>query len=181
MKKIFKFFKNLFKKLFGGNSGSGGSSSGGSSSGGKELKVEFAYGGVNFNKAKEDAGAQIKDLSVNSSGLKYSWKSGNLKGWGLQDGDPGALAIFAVKDSSGKYRGGKFEWISKSRTTRAFTNIKGGYGGWPKNAVETAKGYAFCICSADAKKRTNWITCDKRDVEEQFEIDNEVLLRMCEE
>ena len=155
MKKLFKFFKNLFKKLFGGKSGS-------SSSDGKEIKVEFAYGGLNFNKATEDPNAQIKDLSVNSNGLRYAWKSGDLRGWGLQDKDPGALAVFAVKDSSGKYKGGKFEWISKSRTTRDFANIKAGYSGWPKNAVETAKGYAFCICSADAKKRTNWITCDKK-------------------
>ena len=154
LKKIWSFIK----RLFGGKKPSDNPSS-------PSFTVEFAYGGVNFNKAKEDPSAVIGSLVVNNDSMKYSWVKGNLRGWGLADTVPEALAIFAVKDSSGKWKGGKFEWISKSRTTRAFTNIKGGYSGWPRDAVQKAKGYAFCICSKDAKKRTNWITCDKRVAE----------------
>lgn len=126
------------------------------------LKVQNCYGGFKFENAKEDSTAQIQNLTVTSKGMKYGWKSGsNLKGWGLADTDASALAVFAVKGSDGVYRGGKFDWISKSRTTRSFENIRGGYHGWPKDAIETAKGYAFAIVSKDGKKRTNWILADK--------------------
>ena len=148
--KLIRNFFDFLKKLFGKTSDKP-----------SQIKVEYAYGGVDFNRAKEDPDAVIGNLKVNSDSMSYSWMAGNLRGWGLSDGDANALAIFAVKDSSGKYKGGKFEWISKSRTTRAFTNIKSGYSGWPKDAVQKAKGYAFCICSKDASKRTNWITCER--------------------
>ena len=158
MSKIFKKIWSFIKKLFGGKSEGSGSVP-------SDFKVEAAYGGANFNKAVEDKNAVIGNLVVTDGAMRYSWVKGNLQGWGLADSDANALAIFAVKDSSGVWKGGKFEWISKSRVTRSFGNIKVGYGGWPKNAIETAKGYAFCICSKDCKKRTNWITCDKRSVD----------------
>ena len=94
------------------------------------LKVQNCYGGFKFENAKEDSTAQIQNLTVTSKGMKYGWKSGSsLKGWGLADTDASALAVFAVKGSDGVYRGGKFDWISKSRTTRSFENIRGGYHG----------------------------------------------------
>lgn len=127
-----------------------------------KTKVLNCYGGFKFENAKEDSTAQIQNLTVTNSGMKYGWKSGSsLKNWGLSDTDAHALAVFAVKGSDGVYRGGKFDWISKSRTTRSFENIKSGYHGWPKNAIETAKGYAFCIVSENGKNRTNWIFTDK--------------------
>ena len=101
--------------------------------------------------------------------MSYSWKSsGSL--WGLPDTKADALAVFAVKGSDGNYKGGKFDWISKSRTTRSFENIKDGYNGWPKNAIETAKGYAFCIVSKDGKKRTNWILASSISKEPDNEV-----------
>lgn len=161
MKKLIQKIVDFFKRLFSHKS----SSSSGSDSGNKSLKVAYTYGGLDFTKAKEDPSAVIGNLVVTNDAMRYTWVKGDLKGWGLADTDASAIAVFAVKDGSGNYKGGKFEWISKSRTSRAFTNIKGGYAGWPKNAVETAKGYAFCICSKDGKRRTNWITTNKKSKE----------------
>lgn len=161
MKKILKALVELILKLFGkkvqpdqGGSGGGGST--------QSFKALCTYGGFNFTNAKEDSTAQIKGLTVKNKGMSYSWASATkLKNWGLVDGDAGALAVFAVKGSDGQYRGGKFDWISASRVTRSWENIRSGYHGWPKDAIETAKGYAFCIVSKDGKKRTNWIFADK--------------------
>lgn len=157
IKKIVKFIYKVLNLLRGKEKEDDGEET--------AISVEAAYGGVNFNKAKEDPNAVIGNLTVTNDAMRYSWVKGDLRGWGLDDGNAGALAIFAVKGSDGKWRGGKFEWISKSRTTRSFGNIKGGYGGWPKDAIETAKGYAFCICSKDASKRTNWIVASGRNAE----------------
>ena len=172
MKKILKALIELIKSLFkkktqpdqGGGSGGGGSTP-------SSFKVLCTYGGFNFTNAKEDSSAQIKGLSVKSKGMSYSWASSSkLKNWGLADGDASALAIFAVKGSDGQYRGGKFDWISASRVTRSWENIRSGYHGWPKDAIETAKGYAFCIVSKDGKKRTNWILADKMSKEPDNEV-----------
>ena len=154
MKSIFKKLWKLIKSLFSGGSGGGGKE--------EKLTVKNCYGGFKFENAVEDPKAQIQNLTVTSKGMKYGWKAGStLSGWGLSDTQAGALAVFAVKGSDGVYRGGKFDWISKSRTTRSFENIRGGYKGWPKDAIDTAKGYAFCIVSENGKKRTNWILTDK--------------------
>lgn len=164
MKKILQKIIAFLKKLLGSSDDGQTTPQPGQDT--AKFKVENAYGGFNFTNAKEDATAGIENLVVNSNGMKYSWKKGcNLKNWGLSDTQADALAIFAVKGSNGVYRGGKFDWISKSRISRSFENIKSGYHGWPKNAIETAKGYAFCICSENGKKRTNWIFADKRSEE----------------
>lgn len=178
MKKILKVLIELIKSLFGKKKqdGHGGGSGGGSTP--SSFKVLCTYGGFNFSNAKEDSSAQIKGLTVKARGMSYSWASATkLKNWGLADGDAGALAVFAVKGSDGQYRGGKFDWISASRVTRSWENIRSGYHGWPKDAIETAKGYAFCIVSKDGKKRTNWILTDKMSKEPDNEVYEEPLTK----
>ena len=178
MKKILKALIELIKSLFGKKKqdGQGGGSGGGSTP--SSFKVLCTYGGFNFSNAKEDSSAQIKGLTVKARGMSYSWASATkLKNWGLADGDAGALAVFAVKGSDGQYRGGKFDWISASRVTRSWENIRSGYHGWPKDAIETAKGYAFCIVSKDGKKRTNWILTDKMSKEPDNEVYEEPLTK----
>lgn len=121
--------------------------------------LEWAYGGVNGAKAKEDPSVVIGNFKLCRSGMSYSWVNSSLRAWGLADGDAGALAcIFYEK--GGKYYGGKFDWISSSRTTRDFKNIEGGYRGWNSQEFFDASHYAFCIMSSDGKKRTNLVFCD---------------------
>lgn len=156
MKHIFKQLWKFIKSLFSSKKQESDESDT------TKFSVKNCYGGFRFENAVEDPAAQIQSLTVTKNGMKYGWKSGSsLKGWGLSDTQASALAVFAVKGSDGIYRGGKFDWISKSRITRSFENIRSGYHGWPKDAIETAKGYAFCIVSENGKKRTNWIFSDK--------------------
>lgn len=116
--------------------------------------LDWAYGGFKGQSGKL-ADARIKNLKVSSSGLSYSWEEGGCEQLGASGAtDANCLACLFCR-IGGKWRGGKFDWISTSRVTRSFENIRTGYNGWPKNAVEAADAYAFVIVSKDGKRRTN--------------------------
>lgn len=114
----------------------------------------FRYGGFDGSRAVEDLATQIRDLRVSKDGLSYKWAKGNLRNWGLADTDAGALACAFYWDGS-TWVGGKFDWISTSRTSRSFENVRAGYNGWDSAAFFAAKKHGFCIVSKDGKKRTN--------------------------
>ncbi len=118
--------------------------------------IEWRYGGFDGSKAQEDPDTQISDLRIGSDGLSYKWAKGNLGNWGLARTDASAIAAAFWWDGS-RWIGGKFDWISTSRTTRDFKNIQEGYNGWNAQAFLNAKRRAFCIVSKDGKKRTNRI------------------------
>ena len=130
----------------------------------ESAKFDWCYGGLKGEKAAEDANAQIKDLKISGNNMSYGWAKGNLRGWGLADTDANALACVFFKDGK-TFKGGKFEWISYSRKTRSFGNISGHYNGWDPNKFFAATEYAFCICSKDGKKRTNFIFFSKNSRE----------------
>lgn len=163
MKKIIKSIVAAVKRLFSKNKASSDAHGEISPSTATPPKIDKTYGGFIFQKAVEDKSAQIEGLKLTKNGMSYSWKKGSgLHGWGLAPTDAKAIAVLAVrKAGETKFSGGKFDWISQSRKTRDFKNIKTGYGGWPKNAVDTAKEVAFCIVSSNGKKRTNWIYTSK--------------------
>lgn len=119
--------------------------------------LNFCWGGFKGGSAKLDSKARIYNLSVSSSGMSYKWMGGGCENIGASSStDASCLAcLFCLID--GKWQGGKFDWISTSRTTRDFANIKDGYNGWDKSAISKAKKYAFVIVSKDGKKRTNVI------------------------
>ena len=106
------------------------------------------------SKAKEDPATQIRDLRISGDGLRYAWAKGDLSNWGLSKTDAGALACAFWWDGK-QWVGGKFDWISTSRTTRDFKNIRDRYHGWDPDAFFAAKRRAFCIVSAVGRKRTN--------------------------
>lgn len=118
--------------------------------------IAWKYGGVDGSKAKEDPATQIKDLRISGDGLSYAWAKGDLSNWGLSKTDAGALAC-AFRWDGKQWVGGKFDWISTSRTTRDFKNIRDHYNGWDPDAFFAAKRRAFCILSKDGRKRTNLI------------------------
>ena len=121
--------------------------------------LDFRYGGFKGDKAAEDPATQIKGFKFSSSGMGYSWAKGDLSNWGLARTDAGALACAFYEDpATGRWIGGKFDWISTSRTTRSWENIRGHYNGWDPDAFFAAKKHAFCIVSRDGKRRTNLIT-----------------------
>lgn len=112
-------------------------------------------GGVDGSKSIETEKAQIASLRVTNDGLSYKWTVGGCEVFGAADrGDASrALACAFYLHSDGRLHGGKFDWISTSRTTRSFENIRAGYHGWPTDAHPIA----FCILSSDRKLRTNVI------------------------
>lgn len=118
--------------------------------------LHWNFGGKNGAHAKKTS-ASIGHLSVSQHSLSYRWTGDTLASWGIAHSDPGALACFFVMKSDGKWVGGKFDWISTSRTSRGFENILTGYGGWSLAGVPNPCACAFVIISADCKKRTNVI------------------------
>lgn len=118
-------------------------------------KFDFCWGGFKGGSAKLDDKAIIKNLNVNVGGNKmtYSW----ARLWGMDFTEAGALACLFIPDGN-KWVGGKFDWISESRTSRDLKNIKEGYNGWNWNKFSSATKFAFVIVSGDGKKRTNVIT-----------------------
>ncbi len=121
-------------------------------------KFDFCWGGFRGGGAKLDEKAIIKNLNVNIEGNKmtYSW----ARLWGMEFTEAGALACLFIPEGN-KWIGGKFEWISESRTNRSLGNIKEGYNGWSWSKFSASKKFAFVIISGDGKKRTNVIVCSK--------------------
>lgn len=126
-------------------------------------EVDFAllswdYGGFKGGKATLVDGCRIAALKVSASGMSYKWGKGGCEQLGASSRTAAdCIATLFVQGQDGKWRGGKFDWISTSRTSRDFENIRSGYHGWPTDAIAAATGYAFVIVSADGKKRTNVI------------------------
>ena len=121
----------------------------------------WAYGGFNGARAALDK-PRIESLRMNGmSGLSYRWAGPNLSAWGLSHTDAGALACLFLQRADGSWVGGKFDWISSSRTTRDFKNL-GGYNGWTLAGIPNPCRAAFVIVSADGRRRSNVITADWR-------------------
>ena len=100
--------------------------------------------------------------------MSYSWSAGGCQDLGAsskEDAGNTLACLFVLV--GGSWHGGKFDWISTSRTSRDFKNIigggdnPGGYNGWPKDSISKAEKYAFCIVSKDGQSRTNVISCGR--------------------
>ncbi len=116
--------------------------------------LKWSYGGINGSGAKKTS-ASIGGLRFTRAGLSYSWTGPNLSSWGLSNSDTSAYACLFVKKADGSWVGGKFDWVSSSRTSRDFKNIFEGYHGWSLSGVPNPCDAAFVIVSGDLKKRTN--------------------------
>lgn len=118
----------------------------------------WAYGGFNSSNAAELPDAIISNLKVTKNGLSYTWDKGGCELLGADTRtDPSATLACLFCKIDGQWVGGKFDWISTSRLTRGFENIRSGYKGWDKQAIEKATSFAFVIVSANGKHRTNVI------------------------
>lgn len=120
--------------------------------------LNWTYGAFNGSQAREVPNAKISNLKVTKNGLSYSWTSGGCELLGADTRtDPSATLACLFCKIDGQWVGGKFDWISTSRLTRGFENIRSGYKGWDPQAIEKASSFAFVIVSADGKHRTNVI------------------------
>lgn len=118
--------------------------------------IEFRFGGFDGSRAVEDENVQIEAGRMGNNGMTYRWKRGSLAAWGLADSEAEAVAC-AFFRSGGRWIGGKFGWISTSRTSRSWNNIRSGYRRWDPAAFFAAEARAFCIVSKDGTRRSNLI------------------------
>jgi len=121
--------------------------------------LQWTCGGFSGSGAKLDV-PRISNLSVKSNGMSIKWDV-DLRSWGLSHDEwRGALACLFCK-VDGQWKGGKFDWISSSRSTRDFANIRDGYNGWSQSDFDRAEAYAFVVVSENGKRRSNVITQGK--------------------
>jgi hypothetical protein len=118
--------------------------------------MRWTFGGFDGSRAVETPDAQVGGVRMDAKGMRYEWKKGGCEALGAVSARDYSHTIAAAFYWDGAaWVGGKFDWISTSRTTRDFANIKDGYNGWNWRAFVDAPRRAFCIVSADGKKRTN--------------------------
>ena len=120
--------------------------------------LRWNMGGFSGSKAARHEGVEIGSLSVQSNGMSYRWVRGGCEqlGAGSRGDASKTLACIFYIDKSGRWTGGKFDWISTSRTTRDFKNIHGGYNGWNAAEFDAAREFAFVIVGTGGR-RTNVI------------------------
>jgi hypothetical protein len=116
----------------------------------------WARGGFNGEHAALDS-PRISGLRVHSNGLSFTYDT-DLSSWGYAHTDHlGALACLFTRHN-GRWEGGKFDWISSSRITRDFHNIRvDHYFGWRPEHLDSAEAVAFVIVSSDGRRRSNII------------------------
>ena len=122
--------------------------------------LQWRYGGKNCAGAKLDA-PRLSSLRSNGSKLSYRWDVG-LKAWGLSDGDAGAIcAVFFERD--GKWAGGKFDWVSTSRSNRELKHVES-YSNWPASGIKLPwRGkVAYVVVSADGRRRSNVLVAEAK-------------------
>jgi hypothetical protein len=120
-------------------------------------ELNFVVGGFKVSSASWDGSAEITNLTV-SNGLTYQWVKGGCENLGASNRTDASKTIACLFCKvNNVWVGGKFDWISTSRTSRDFKNIKENYHGWDMSMIEEATAYRFVIISSDGKRRTNVI------------------------
>lgn len=115
--------------------------------------LKWKFGGKDGSKAKLDS-PRVSGAKATAKTLSYTWDVG-LSGWGLANGDAGALACLFVEREDGEMVGGKFEWVSTSRKTRSLGNVLSGYGGWSLDGVPNPCKACFVVIDEPGKRRSN--------------------------
>jgi hypothetical protein len=125
--------------------------------------LKWTFGGFTKGANARHSGVHISSLSFAPSKLSFKYVK-DLSAWGLSYTDASALSCMFVQKTDGTWVGGKFDWISSSRTSRGFTghitpDPKTGktYNGWSLAGVPNPCKAAFVIVSSDGTKRSNVI------------------------
>lgn len=118
-------------------------------------RLQWEFGGVDGSRAALSS-PRLSGLHAGASSISYKWETG-LSGWGLSNGDAGALACFFVERKDGSIVGGKFDWVSTSRSSRPLKNVLEGYVGWSLDGVSNPAKCWFVVISENGKLRSNVI------------------------
>jgi len=114
----------------------------------------WPYGGFNGRGASH-SGVTISGLRFVGNTLFFNYDT-DLSAWGMSHGDAGgALACLFVKNTSGQWVGGKFDWISSSRTSRELKHCLEGYNGWSMAGIPNPCEAAFVIVCPKGGRRSN--------------------------
>lgn len=116
-------------------------------------RLEWKFGGVDGSRAALST-PRLSGLKAGAKSLSYTWEEG-LGGWGLARDDAGALACFFVEREDGSVVGGKFDWVSTSRSSRGLENVFDGYAGWSLSGVPNPCKCWFVVITKDGRKRSN--------------------------
>lgn len=123
--------------------------------------LTWPYGGFNGSKSPLDATVRISDLSFSKGSLYYKWASGGCEQLGASSPSDAGATVCAVffKNSAGIWVGGKFDWISTSRTSRELKHCTGvpGYNGWTMSGIPNPTESCFVIVSVKTGTRSNVI------------------------
>ena len=116
--------------------------------------LRWTYGGV---KGKgSPSGVSISGLHIGGSSLSFKYNK-DLSAWGYSKDEVAAYACLFVQKEDGSWVGGKFDWISSSRSSRGLENVFKGYEGWSLSGVPNPCQAAFVIVDANKKRRSNVI------------------------
>ena len=122
--------------------------------------LQWRWGGFNGSGAKFDR-VTLSGLSCNGKSVSYRFDV-DLEAWGLSHTDHGAIcAVFFERD--GVFEGGKFDWVSSSRTSRGLKHVES-YNNWPSSGIKLPfRGrVAFVIFSADGRRRSNVVIAEAK-------------------
>ena len=118
--------------------------------------LKWRYGGFNGAGATLDPNVQISGLS-NRGGkhLFYRWEKG-LSAWGMSHTDHTGAICAAFFEKDGEWIGGKFDWVSTSRSDRELKHVEY-YNNWGSSGIRLPWGgkVAFVVVSKDGRKRSN--------------------------
>lgn len=94
--------------------------------------LNWTMGGFNGAAAVYDPNVQITNLVMSANRMSYSWVTpAGFAAWGSSDPHDSSRSLVCafVKDSAGRWVGGKFDWISTDRLFRDLDHLYN-YNGW---------------------------------------------------
>lgn len=120
--------------------------------------LRWSYGGFHGAGAVRDL-VTLADLRLDAGGARYRWDV-DLSAWGIAHTDADALACAFLRNESGAWVGGKFDWVSSSRTYRDFKHFgsaapSSGYNGWSLQGIPNPTQLALVVVSRDGRRRSN--------------------------
>lgn len=125
-------------------------------------KLVWKYGGFNGAGADFDQ-VTLSNASCNGKRYAYTFAVG-MSAWGIAHGDAGhtICAVFVEQDG-GQWVGGKFDWVSTSRTFRDLHHVES-YNNWPSSGwkLPLRGKVAFVIVHKDRARRSNVIMAEAR-------------------
>ena len=117
---------------------------------------QWRYGGFNGANAVADGSVEIELVGISKNAISYRWKK-DLSNWGIGRDNADALVCAFLRNDKGELIGGKFDWVSTSRTSRDFKHFTS-YSGWNLNGIPNPTTLYFVVVEANGKRRSNIIS-----------------------